>query len=176
MAYTESETQSMFVDFLRDYSKQYDVEEMFTRYQIFKDNLVFIEQHNKKHALGEVSFTVGINQLADLSHKEYKMMLGYKKILKELGNIRNPIIIRRVPNLPFPPRSIGELKALSILLKIKGSVALVGLSPPLLQWRRHGISTVVTFFHYLNNYVLIVLMVDKMIVTQEGKCMTVIYK
>jgi len=45
---------------------------------IFAANLKFIEKHNEEHALGLHTFTVGINQFADLTNEEFvKQFTGF---------------------------------------------------------------------------------------------------
>merc|ERR1712198_188016 len=48
------------------------------RKNIFAANLKFIEKHNAEHALGLHTFTVGINQFADLTNEEFvKQFTGF---------------------------------------------------------------------------------------------------
>jgi len=68
----EQEIQSQFVKFVKQHGKSYDVEEMFHRYGVFKANLVFIEKHNAMNS----GFKLAVNKFADLTHKEYRTMLG----------------------------------------------------------------------------------------------------
>ncbi len=59
--------------FQRDYKD--DVEEL-NRYNIWQDNKKIVEEHN---AAGKHSFTLGMNQFADLKNEEFvSMMNGYK--------------------------------------------------------------------------------------------------
>jgi len=66
--------QQAFVQFVKDYNKQYPVEEFFDRFNIFKSNLELIEAHNS----GFSSYKLGVNQFADLTPKEYKHYLGLR--------------------------------------------------------------------------------------------------
>jgi len=74
----EEVLQGKFVDFIRTHGRQYDIEEMFHRYGVFKTNLAFIQKHNDKYARGEVSFSLAVNKFTDLTHDEYKLRLGYR--------------------------------------------------------------------------------------------------
>lgn len=47
-------------------------EEEAQRFQIFQNNLKNIRDHNEKFARGEVTYTQGVNQFADLTHEEFK--------------------------------------------------------------------------------------------------------
>jgi len=50
-----------------------------TRKEIFANNLKFIEKHNAEHALGLHTYTVGINQFADLTNEEFvQQFTGFK--------------------------------------------------------------------------------------------------
>jgi Cathepsin propeptide inhibitor domain (I29) len=40
------------------------------RFEIFKEALTFIAEHNAKHARGESSFTVGLNHMTDWTKEE----------------------------------------------------------------------------------------------------------
>lgn len=52
-----------------------DLEEMEKRFQIFKDNLRFIDEHNA----GSHGFKLGLNRFADLTNEEYRSIyLGVK--------------------------------------------------------------------------------------------------
>jgi len=49
------------------------------RKSIFGDNLKFIEKHNAEHALGLHTYTVGVNQFADLTNEEFvEQFTGFK--------------------------------------------------------------------------------------------------
>jgi len=49
------------------------------RKNIFANNLKFIEKHNSEHAIGLHTYTVGINQFADLTNEEFvKQFTGFK--------------------------------------------------------------------------------------------------
>jgi len=42
------------------------------RFAIFKENAAFIARHNQDHAAGKESYTVGINQFADMTNAEFR--------------------------------------------------------------------------------------------------------
>jgi len=67
LALRESEYQSHFLDFTARFQKSYPTEEMFKRYNIFKDNLDYVNEHNAKNE----TYTLGINEFSDLSHQEF---------------------------------------------------------------------------------------------------------
>jgi len=66
--YVESEYQYLFTKWMTTNNKNYEVEDFFNRYSIFKDNLNFIHEHNSENR----SYTVGVNVFADLTQKEFK--------------------------------------------------------------------------------------------------------
>jgi len=66
--YTESQYQYLFTKWMTQNNKNYEVEDFFNRYAIFKDNLDFIHDHNSQNH----SYTLGVNVFADLTTKEFK--------------------------------------------------------------------------------------------------------
>merc|ERR1712242_515491 len=43
------------------------------RFAIFKENAAFIARHNADHKIGKESYTVGVNQFADLTNAEFRV-------------------------------------------------------------------------------------------------------
>jgi C1A family cysteine protease len=67
--------QSSFVGFIATYGKQYQHDQMFARYNVYKSNLALIEEHNA----GNHSWSMGVNQFADLTSAEFSaLMLRYQ--------------------------------------------------------------------------------------------------
>jgi len=71
----EHETQNLFIKFVKHHGKTYDVEEMFYRYGVFKANHAYIENHNAVNK----GFKLALNKFADLTHKEYRALLGFTR-------------------------------------------------------------------------------------------------
>ncbi|OQR90542.1 cysteine protease family C01A [Thraustotheca clavata] len=74
-----------FVQYMTEYNKPYrnhadDHPLMEKRFKAFRTNLRRIEEHNKKYDAGQVTFTLGLNELADFTDEEYKGLLGYKRL------------------------------------------------------------------------------------------------
>ncbi|CAG9822076.1 unnamed protein product, partial [Phaedon cochleariae] len=70
--------------FLQDtYGKIYDTfwDEQ-QRYEIFKENLKKIEEHNAKYHHGQETHHIGITQFADMTHEEFRKILGRQKKIK----------------------------------------------------------------------------------------------
>jgi len=64
-----------FNEFKKSFNRQYkSAAEEQMRFNIFKQNMDFINQHNAEAAQGVHTYTVGVNQFADLSKAEYKAM------------------------------------------------------------------------------------------------------
>jgi len=72
-------------NFKTKFEKTYEVEEEKKRFDIFKENLAFIEDHNAKFARGETTFEVGVNKFADRTEEEKKLTRGLGGIRKKLG-------------------------------------------------------------------------------------------
>merc|ERR1711959_400321 len=74
---TEAEYEALWTPFQSQYNKVYHPAEVMTRYNIFKDNVDFINHHNKNLA-DKLGYTVGINEFADLTNAEFvRMYNGY---------------------------------------------------------------------------------------------------
>ncbi|XP_027364351.1 low-temperature-induced cysteine proteinase-like [Abrus precatorius] len=68
----EKRMRDMYEAWLVKHGKVYNaLGEKEHRFEIFKDNLRFIEEHNK---MGEKGYMLGLNKFADLSNEEYKAM------------------------------------------------------------------------------------------------------
>ena len=65
----------MFEQFVDKFERKYHtVEEAVERFNNFKHNLKFIEQHN----LGNHTYTLGVTKFTDLTHKEFSDHIGFK--------------------------------------------------------------------------------------------------
>merc|ERR1711990_415461 len=67
---TEVEYEALWTPFQTQYNKVYHPAEVMTRYNIFKDNVDFINHHNKNLA-DKLGYTVGINEFADMTNAEF---------------------------------------------------------------------------------------------------------
>ncbi|OWY93366.1 Papain-like cysteine protease C1 [Phytophthora megakarya] len=79
----EQQTWEAFVDYALDFQKPYryygnDQDLVQMRFRAFAMNLERIQTHNEAYERGEFSFTLGLNDLADLTDSEYKQLLSYK--------------------------------------------------------------------------------------------------
>jgi hypothetical protein len=72
MAISEEEYQLEFINFLDQFSKEYDASEFFHRFAIFKQKLDFVRQHNA----GNSTWLAGINQFSDMTDEEFSALLG----------------------------------------------------------------------------------------------------
>ncbi|KAM7264846.1 hypothetical protein ACFE04_002529 [Oxalis oulophora] len=74
---SNDEVMSMYLSWMAKHGKNYNgIGEEEKRFNIFKDNLGFIDEHNSNE---NKTFTVGLNKFADLTNEEYKAMyLGTK--------------------------------------------------------------------------------------------------
>jgi hypothetical protein len=70
---SEEETRRMYVEWMSRHGKAYNaIGEEERRYQVFKDNLRYIDQHNAAADAGVHSFRLGLNRFADLTNDEYR--------------------------------------------------------------------------------------------------------
>ncbi|XP_066909595.1 digestive cysteine proteinase 1 [Halyomorpha halys] len=68
--------ESYKVQFSKSYS---DPSEDQMRKEIFLRNKNFVEEHNKKHEVGLVTYSVGLNNFSDMTEDELKQHLGYRR-------------------------------------------------------------------------------------------------
>ena len=78
----EPETKIQFSDFIKKYNKVYNDDELTLRFNIFKDNLRKIEEHNNVND----DWKMGLNKFADLTPDEFKIQ--YTGIEKPRNNIK----------------------------------------------------------------------------------------
>lgn len=79
----------MYEWWLARHGKVYNgLEEKDKRFQIFKDNIMFIDEHNSENR----TYKVGLNQFADLTNKEYRsMFLGTRFVKSKIASQRYAI-------------------------------------------------------------------------------------
>jgi len=65
--YLEEHYQHAFVRFISKYNKRYTADSFFQRYNVFKANMDFIEEHNNAN----YSYTVAMNAFGDMSAQEF---------------------------------------------------------------------------------------------------------
>jgi len=76
----------IFRSWAKKHKKSYSSAEFPTRFAIFKENYLWIENHNSKN----FSYKVGLNHFADLTNDEYrKFNLGLLKIEEKHLNYKN---------------------------------------------------------------------------------------
>jgi KDEL-tailed cysteine endopeptidase len=81
---TEGEERNHFISFQERFNKRYEtVEEIEKRFQIFRDNIRKIVNHNLDHTQ---NFTMGINQFADLTPEEFKSNIVGSGLKSPLGS------------------------------------------------------------------------------------------
>jgi cathepsin L len=97
VAALEDPAQQAFFQFVKDYKKQYPIEEFFDRFNIFKANLALIEEHNN----GPADWKMGLNQFADLSKEEFRSYLGLKP--------RNNGYLRSKNVAPLPNGPVNDI-------------------------------------------------------------------
>jgi len=97
----ESYVYSAWNSFKAQHGKSYATfEEEAMRFRLFSENLQLIERHNKEFEAGQHSFTLGVNQFADLTNAEFRaQMNGYKRP-PTANKMQNSIFT--APNDPLP--------------------------------------------------------------------------
>lgn len=70
-----------FIDFTARFGKSYASKDLHDdKFEVFQQNLRFIENHNAKE---EMSFKMGINQFSDLTEQEFLDMYAIEKEVKQ---------------------------------------------------------------------------------------------
>lgn len=71
------------------------------RYEIFKDNLKYIDEHNAAADAGVHSFRLGLNRFADLTNEEYRATyLGTKPVGTRRGRVGDRYKVGEGESLP----------------------------------------------------------------------------
>jgi xylem cysteine proteinase len=85
---SEERLMDLFQSWMRKHEKSYEsVSEMNQRFAIFKDNLRYIHSHNVQESTP--SYSLGLNNLADLTHEEFKTRyLGTKPPRRSENKVR----------------------------------------------------------------------------------------
>ncbi|KAG6747677.1 hypothetical protein POTOM_047567 [Populus tomentosa] len=97
---TDNEVMAMYEEWLVKHGKNYNaLGEKEKRFEIFKDNLMFIDQHNSENR----TYTVGLNRFADLTNEEYRSMYlgtrtGHKKRLPKTSDRYAPRLGDSLPD------------------------------------------------------------------------------
>lgn len=82
--------QALFREFIQRYEKKYDMASFFQRYNIFRNNVEMIRAHN--HGLKNESYSLGLNEFADMTHAEFKtQFLGLKPVQNSYLRSRNVV-------------------------------------------------------------------------------------
>lgn len=76
----------------------------------------FIEAHNAKHAAGEKTFTVGVNQYADMTNEEFRTRNGFKRSFK----VRAPAVHEDISVSALPDTVDWTTKGLVTPVKDQG--------------------------------------------------------
>lgn len=70
---SEEETRRMYAEWMAAHGRTYNaIGEEERRYQVFRDNLRYIDEHNAAADAGVHSFRLGLNRFADLTNEEYR--------------------------------------------------------------------------------------------------------
>jgi len=100
--------QEEFVAYVKEFGKVYTTDQLFNRFQVFKDNKKVIDEHNAKGH----SWEMGVNQFTDLTTTEFAdLYLGYRPRNNDYA---------RSQNLHIAPQ--GQVLADSLDWRTKGAV------------------------------------------------------
>ncbi|CAD8100346.1 unnamed protein product [Paramecium sonneborni] len=81
--------EGQFKTWKQQFGKTYNGYEEVHRFSIFAQNLAIVMEHNSKFELGQETFTLGMNQFADLTEEEFSAIyLTLKGKVKERKNVK----------------------------------------------------------------------------------------
>lgn len=83
--HSEKELESMFTSFVKTHHKKYTHDEFFNRFNVFKVNVEKIRLHNS----GNHTYSLGVNEFADMTAEEFKGKLGYKPVDRSFLRSKN---------------------------------------------------------------------------------------
>lgn len=111
----EDQVKNRYEMWLAEHGRAYNaLGEKEKRFEIFKDNLKFIEEHNNS---GNRTYKVGLNQFADLTNEEYRTMyLGTR------SDARRRFVKSKNPSHRYASRP-NELMPHSVDWRKRGAVA-----------------------------------------------------
>ena len=87
---SENQYQFLFSKYATSFNKTYDVKDVVGKYVAFKENIDFILEHNRSNS----TFTLGVNQFADMTLEEFSNYANLNKVLADAGRVEDsePII------------------------------------------------------------------------------------
>jgi cathepsin L len=93
------ELDSYWEEFKRAHNKQYDSQFDFVRRLIWESNLKYVQRHNMEHDMGKHSYSLGMNQFADLTHEEFKAMYLSKTPVQPTNGtlFMSPLNVKHLP-------------------------------------------------------------------------------
>lgn len=91
-----------FVDFIKQFNKNYDEVSYNKRLKIFKDNLQYIEDFNAKNS----QMQMGINDMTDMTHEEYLQLLQTTDPKQNLKINNLPPLDTDLGQFPTLPQSV----------------------------------------------------------------------
>ena len=96
-----------FINFISKYHRTYGTKEEYNyRLSIFEENFNMMKEHNSM--LGK-SYSMDVNNLADMSAYEYKQLLGYKKTTRTSKRVNTFVLLNETAPDSIDWRSLGAV-------------------------------------------------------------------
>merc|ERR1712046_333689 len=100
-----------WISFKAKFGKNYaNAAEESRRFAIFKENAAFIGPHNQDHAAGKESYTVGINQFADLTNAQFRLNYQCPVAFQSNGDSNPDAVDWRSTNNPKNTVAVTSVK------------------------------------------------------------------
>jgi len=88
-----SDAELAFINFISKYHRTYGTKEEYNhRLSIFENNYNAVNTHNQQNG---ITYSLGINSMADLSAYEYKQLLGYKKTSRQTKRVNTFSLVNK---------------------------------------------------------------------------------
>jgi cathepsin L len=87
---SEQDIQLNFGKWMKAHDKQYEQYELPLRYNIWKNNLQFVEEHNKRWEAGLETYWVSMNKFADLTNEEFATKYLQANSARHISNPHHP--------------------------------------------------------------------------------------
>lgn len=101
---SNSDYAQFFTRWLTSRNAAYTADVFQRRFAVFKENYDLVDDHNERFRSGLASFTMALNQWADLTESEYRGKLGF--VDRDSANVATN---QGTPSVPAPaPRMLGD--------------------------------------------------------------------
>lgn len=90
---SEEEVRRLYEEWMAEHGRSYmnALDEQERRFEVFRDNLRYVDEHNAAADRGEYAFRLGMNRFADLTNEEYRARYLGARANGKMRRKRNPL-------------------------------------------------------------------------------------